>query len=348
MSSAPSRIPWSTGRLLRGLAWGTLLAVLAASGAGLAGVVWHAPGSPARAELTYAGDLALGARLDTAAAELELIAADVEKLADEAKTALEEVASLDQFRIQASLNRGDTLAVLIDARARALRDSLADLPGNEPDAALRYSNPTLARRSAILTAIETSLGLAAHWRSVGLRASETANLVGLISEHDTTVIRAAVDGRKRKWKAARDRVAAALEIMKTIEQLRKRLIAESEDTVLDQWIARTKAYDRALRKLYETLRKSKGKITIEVQSARREERTAFENLPPDRRTILVIIAEVTRGGLTRAVLNIEDAHARLDEALEAVDAFVPEPPGNEPASSEAPAGEVPPTEAPAP
>ena len=52
-----------------------------------------------------------------------------------------------------------------------------------------------------------------------------------------------------------------------------------------------------------------------MQSARREERIAFENLPPDRRTMLVIISEVTRGGLTQAVVAIEDAHGRVDEAL---------------------------------
>ena len=61
--------------------------------------------------------------------------------------------------------------------------------------------------------------------------------------------------------------------------------------------------------------KSKGRVTVEVQSARREERDAFEQLPPDRRTILVIVSEVTRNGLTQAVLAIEEAHGRLDEAL---------------------------------
>ena len=50
-------------------------------------------------------------------------------------------------------------------------------------------------------------------------------------------------------------------------------------------------------------------------AARRAERAAFEQLPPDRRTIIVIVAEVARGGLTQAVLAIEDAHGRIDDAL---------------------------------
>ena len=45
------------------------------------------------------------------------------------------------------------------------------------------------------------------------------------------------------------------------------------------------------------------------------EQVAFNNLPPDRRTIIVIVSEVARGGLTQAVLAIEDAHGRIDDAL---------------------------------
>jgi hypothetical protein len=315
MSSAPSRTRRSIGRLVRGVSWTVLLAVLAASGAGLAGLAWHAPGSGARAELTYAGDTALGARLESATTELRAIAADVAALADEAKTALEEVASMDPSRLQASLDRGRALATRIDATARALDAALADLPGDEPDAALHYSNPVLVRRAAVLAAIEAARGLAAHWQTVSLRASETGNLVALINAHDTTVLDATESGRNSRFGEAAAKVEEALAIIVTIEGLRGRLIAGTEETVLDEWIERTRAYDLALRTLYLALQRSKGRITIEVQSARREERIAFDNLPPDRRTILVIISEVTRGGLTQAVVAIEDAHGRVDEAL---------------------------------
>ena len=94
--------------------------------------------------------------------------------------------------------------------------------------------------------------------------------------------------------------------------------------ILDEWIERTGAYDVALRRLYAALVKSKGKVTVEVQSARREERAAFDQLPPDRRTILVIISEVTRNGLTQAVIAIDEAHGRLDDALiDVVEASAP-------------------------
>jgi hypothetical protein len=253
--------------------------------------------------------------LEGAASRLATIAADVSALADEAKTALEEVASMDPARLQASLDRGRDLATRIDTAARALDAELVDLPGDEPDAALRYSSPTLVRRAAVLAAIKAASGLAAHWQTVSLRASETGNLLSLINEHDTTVLDATESGRNRRFGEAAVRVEDALVVIVTIEGLRTRLIAGSEETVLDAWIDRTRAYDLALRALYLALDRSNGEITAEVQSARREERIAFENLPPDRRTILVIISEVARGGLTQAVVAIEDAHAHLDAAL---------------------------------
>ena len=44
-------------------------------------------------------------------------------------------------------------------------------------------------------------------------------------------------------------------------------------------------------------------------------KAAHDLLPPDRRTIIVIVAEVARGGLTQAVLAIEEANGHIDDAL---------------------------------
>ena len=314
MSSAPVRITSSLGRAVSGVLWGVLLAVLAASAAGLAGIAWHAPGSPSRAELTAAGDAALGARLDAATADLEQIAADVEQLAVEAKTALEDVSSADPERLDATLSRGDALAASIETRSASLRAATADLPGTEPDAPMRYSNAVLVRRSATLAAIEASAGLAGNWQTVAARARDTARLTALITEHDTTVVNGIQHGLNGKFKNAVDTIDEALVVMDDIKALRARLVAD-DDTILDEWIQRTGNYDLALQHLYGALVKSKGRVTVEVQSARREERDAFEQLPPDRRTILVIIGEVARSGLIQAVVAIDEAHGRLDEAL---------------------------------
>ena len=315
MSSARARIQPVAGRAIRGILWTALFAVLAAGGAGLIAEASHTPGSPSRAELTSAGDVALGARLDEATDQLRAIAADVERLAEDAKTALEEIASSDPTKLQDSLAEGSQVAATINAETRALLDSLAGLPGDEPDAVLHYSNDTLVRRAAILAALDAAASLNAHWLQVTGRAVEASQLTTLIAEHDEIVLEAAALGRTRKYAEAATTLDQAILAVVNVQDQRTKLIAGNETTVLDEWIQRNGAYDQALKALYVALDQSGGKITAKVQLARRDERDAFEQLPPDRRTIIVIVAEVARGGLTQAVLAIEDAHGRIDDAL---------------------------------
>lgn len=315
MSSAPARILLPLGRVLRGVAWALLLAILAVSGAGLVGGTWNAPGSPARAELTWAGDSAIDARLDVATLELQRISDDVEQLAVEAKAALQEVASTDPTRLRSALERGGEIAAGIESETVDLREALSGLPGDGPNAGIDYSNGTLVRRAAILAAIDAAASLAAQWQQVTGRAVDAAQLTYLIATHDATVLEAATKGRAAEYREATAILDTALLTVSEIKSLRARLIAGTEPTVLDEWVDRNAAYDLALKTLYAALVASKGKVTIIVQSARREERLAFEQLPPDRRTIIVIVAEVARGGLTQAVLAIEEASGRIDDAL---------------------------------
>ena len=315
MTSARSRTLRTLGRILRGVIWTVLFAVLAASGAGLVDGSWHAPGSPARAELTWAGDSTLDRRLDAATVELQRIAEDVEQLADQAKTALSEVASIDPSRLHAALESGTEIAAAIERATFDLQQSLRGLPGDGPLAAIEYSNPTLVRRAAILAATDAASTLAGLWSQVTARSADAAKLRALIATHDTTVLNAAAKGVDGDFKDAALTLDAAIVTVADIKALRLRLIAGTEPTVLDEWVERNLGYDVALKRLYAALVKSKGKITLAVQSARREERAAFEQLPPDRRTILVIIAEVARGGLTQAVLAIDEVSSRIDDAL---------------------------------
>ena len=316
MSSAPARIQPILRRLVRGISWTILLALLAVSGAGLVGETFHPPGSPARAELTWTGDQAIDAELDVAARELTDIAADVGRLATLAKTALGEVTSVDATRLRAALEDGGAVALRIEEHTKTLRASLVGLPGDGPTAAIDYSNATLVRRAAILAAIDAAGSVASQWQSVTGRAVDSALVNSLISKHDQTVLAAAQQGVAGKYSAAIPILDEALGLIQEIQDLRVRLIASTEDTVLDEWIQRNTAYVTALKKLYQALVKSKGDpLTIEVQAANREVKIAFDNLPPDRRTIIVIVAEVARGGLTQAVIAIEDAHGRIDDAL---------------------------------
>jgi hypothetical protein len=315
MSSAPARILEPLGRVLRGLAWAFLLGLLAISGAGLVDGTWHAPGGPARAELTWAGDAAIDARLDLATIELQRISDDVDELSTQAKTALQEVAATDPTRLQSALQRGGEIAEAIDSEAHDLREALRGLPGDGPNAAIEFSNPTLVRRAAILAAIDSAASLAASWQQVTGRASDAAQVTSLIAKHDATVLEAAAKGVAHKYKEAIPILDRALLIVADVKTLRVRLIPGTEQTVLDEWIERDANYDTALKKLYAALVKSKGKQSLGVTAALREVKIAHDLLPPDRRTIIVIVAEVARGGLTQAVLAIEEANGHIDDAL---------------------------------
>jgi len=315
MSSAPARTLPSLGRALRGIAWTALFAVLAAGAAGLIAQASHTPGTPARADLTSEGDALLNGRLDQATSRLEAISASVDGLADAAKTALEEITSPDQTKLQDSLARGGELATSITTETTALQAALAGLPGDEPDAALRYSNDTLVRRAATLAALDAAAGLQANWEQVTARALEASQVTELIAEHDQLVLDAAAKGRNRHYADAAATLDQAILKVASVLERRTKLIADTGRTVLDEWIERNRDYDLALQALYLALEQSGGRVTVKVQAARRAERAAFDQLPPDRRTIIVIIAEVARGGLTQAVLAIEDARGRLEDAL---------------------------------
>jgi hypothetical protein len=315
MTSAPPRTPSLLRRTLRGAGWTIVFTTFAVGAAGLIGESFHPAGSLARAELTYSGDAALAARLDAATTQLQAISANVDELAADAKSALEEVASTDPTRLRDALARGGQAATAIATQTRDLKESLADLPGDGPDAVLQFSNATLVRRASIIAALDAATSLASLWQTVTGGAANAAHLINLIDTHDQTVLAAAAEGRDHHYKTGATILGTALETIGQVQQLRATMIAGTGDTVLDEWISRTSNYDRALQALYLALVKSHGVVTLDVQAKRRDERAAFSQLPPDRRTIIVIVSEVARGGLTEAILAIDEAHARIDDAL---------------------------------
>jgi hypothetical protein len=315
MSSAPTRTIPPLGRVLRGVGWTLVFAAFAVGGAGLLGESFHPPGSPSRAELTYAGDTALAVRLDAAASQLQAISDNVDELATDAKTALEEVGSTDPTRLRDALLHGGQAATAIATQTRDLKESLAGLPGDGPGAAIDYSNPTLVRRAAMIAALEAASSMASLWQTVTGGAANAAHLIDLIDEHDQTVLQAAAQGRNHAYRAGATTLDSALDTIAQVQQLRVTLISGGGDTVLDEWIQRTSTFDKALQALYVALDESHGVVTLKVQDKRRDEEAAFAQLPPDRRTIIVIVSEVARGGLTEAILSIEEAHGRIDDAL---------------------------------
>lgn len=307
------------GTLTGAVAWTMLSVAVSLGGAGIVSQLAHVPGGPERAELTWGADAALKVRLDAAAASLTDIASNVDRMAEAAKAALGSVASVDPATLQSNLERGNGAAVLIAQATQALRDSLAGLPGDGPDAAYTFSNPTLVRRAQILAALDAALTLADSWNSVTARSLAAARAAGLLNLHNQQIFDASrlVTGNPAHpdYADAVAKIDTAKITLQDITSLRDLIVAGGDTNVLDAWIEVNQAFDDELRGLYAALVTSHGKNNIVVQAHFRDEEAARNNLPKDNGAIVVIVAQIAQGGLNQAVLAINDAQGRIEGAL---------------------------------
>src|SRR5262249_51325149 len=132
-------------------------------------------------------------------ARLQNISDAVDGLAADAKDALEQLGATDQAAVQASLEHGNQEADQVDTDAHAVLAALAGLPGDEPDASLHYGNDALARRAAVLAALDAAAGLKATWLQVATQALQASDLITLLANHDEVVLAAAAQGRSRQY-----------------------------------------------------------------------------------------------------------------------------------------------------
>ena len=87
-------------------------------------------------------------------------------------------------------------------------------------------------------------------------------------------------------------------------------------STLTAWIDRNAAYDTALRRLYDALLSSKGRVTDKVRAGFDGEQAARHQLPPDTRGLVVIMSDIAEGGLNQAVISIEEARGAIGSALD--------------------------------
>ena len=305
-------------RVLLAVAWLSVIVVMALGGAGVVAQWSHPPGTPARAELTWLGDQAVEPSLDAAHADLQAIGDGVERLSVLARGALAAVTADDQGPFRAALAEGGDIGRAISADSAALRADLVALPGDLATDQISYSSDVRARRAAMLTALESTSGLARSWASLTVGSLAASDLISLLTSHDVTVAAAAAEGRQAEYPAALATLARAVTRLDDATDIRDRLENSTDVDTLDQWISRNRRYDEALIALYGALRDSGGLVNDAVRDAYREEGAARAVLPPDTRGLVVIVAEIGRGGLNQAVIAIEQARGRLNLALEAL------------------------------
>jgi hypothetical protein len=308
----------TAGRVRSAVAWLIASLLLAFGSAGIVAATTRVPGTPARADLTWAADARARVDLDDVRADLQQLADDVQALGTVARGAVAALSAHDASLLQAAIMDGSVRATAIEDDAAAIRTKLDGLAGEfGPDAPTRLSRSLIGEFGAMNAAATATNGLESSWAVLARGALAADGLTTLLLQHDEIVGAAALLGRDNKWADALAKLDDADAIFAATRAQRDILAQTAEVTTLDEWMRRTGRYDTALRTLYAALIASGGRVNDAVREAYAEEGAARADLPPDTRGLVLILAESGRGGLNTAVIEIETLRGRLFAALEA-------------------------------
>jgi hypothetical protein len=326
--------------LIGALIWLAVIVVIALGAAGIVAGMDHPPGSDGRPDVTAAGDAEVTPMLDAADADLSSLADQVEALGTQARGALASLNSADSKAAEAAITEGDDLVADVTARTAALRHELAAVPYvGTPTAGLMVSDEVVARHDRLVAALDATQGLDFAWARLTIGAVAATKMSGLLAAHDSLVGQAAAKGTQAKYADALKILGQATAQLDAARAIRDQLVQTVDVTVLDEWIGRNADYDTALRNLYKEIAKAKGNSTAATRAAVRAEAAARARLPPDTRGLVIIMADIGRGGMNGAVIAIEDARGKLSDAI---DAETPAPgdssaPGDAPDATDSPA-----------
>ena len=313
-------------RVLATIGWFGLLVVIGLGGAGIVNAMDHVPGSAARPELTSVGDGRVIPLLDSATTDLSALADQVAALGVQARGALAALNGVDTSTVDGAIAAGDRLVADLRVRSLALRRELATVPYvGTPTVAIELSADVAARHAALLAAIDATESLDEDWQRLTLGSVSATRLSALLAGHDDLVTRAAAAGRAARYDDASTLLDQADAAIAQARRLRDQLANTVDVTVLDQWLDRNANYDRALRDLYKVISKVGSRVTDAVRQAIAAEQAAKNQLPPDTRGLVVIMGEIGRGGMNGAVIAIEEARAKLIDAIAASNPTSPEP-----------------------
>jgi hypothetical protein len=223
----------------------------------------------------------------------------------------------DRETVEAAVAAGDDLVARIDARSLAIRLALEDIPLlGTPAGEYRVSPAVRARRDRLLASLEATSDLESSWARLTQGSITATSMSEALARHDEAILAAAALGRQGEYEKAIETLDGADAAIADARALRDRLAATVDVSTLDGWLDRNADYDAALRRLYGALRTVGGRVTKDVREAVDAERAAKDRLPPDARAMVVIMADIGRGGMNEAVIAIETARGRLAEALE--------------------------------
>ncbi len=285
---------------------------------GLVSATDHLPVMGARPELTFSQDREVQATLDEASAGLVELADTVAALGVQARGALAALNGSATETVEAAIAEGDTLLDAVTAQTTSLRLHLADVPYiARTDTAMLLSDEPVARHASLAAALDATEGLRDAWFRLSTGSVAAIQVSSLLARHDDEVLAAAELGRAARYEDAIVNLDAADATILATRALRTQLSNTVDVTVLDEWLDRNEAYDVALRNLYLEYGRVGNTVTQALRDAIAAEAAARAQLPPDTRGLVVIMAEIGRGGMTGAVIAIEQARGRLTAAIEA-------------------------------
>jgi hypothetical protein len=314
------------------VAWVAIALVLSLGAAGIVATMTSQPETDAHAELTYTGDASYEPAFANAMTELSKLSGEVAQLSDLGRAALGQLSAGDSDQLDATVAQGEELASTIESHAASIRHDLQTLPGLGPGDDLALSPGALDRERRALASLDSTNGLSAAWSKLAVSAGAASRIATLLSGHDQSTADAAADGRQEKYTDALAKLDESDRLMAQSRAFRDTLAKTVDVGTLTQWLDLNASYDAALRRLYQALVDSKGKVTNEVRAAFEGEGKARNQLPADSKALVIILAEIGRGGLNQAVITIEQARGELDSAIGTLNAS--ESPG--PDGSEAP------------
>lgn len=305
-------------RLLVAVVWPIVVGLVALGIAGLVAWLDHRPGGSGRPELTWARDKAVGAELDAATAELSGIAGDVERLGLLGRGSLAALTARDFDLLDRTIASGTVLAAGIRDEGTELRARLLALPMSEPDTRLSLSPASLDRYAKLVAALDATNGVAGSWARLVQGSLSAGRLTALLDGHDKLILSGIEAGVTGNWTTALARIDAATALLVEADALRVELQNTVDVGTLNEWLRRNREYDVALRALYVVSARTPTRVTPEIRAALAAEKAARDALPRDTANLGIILAEIARGGLNQAVIGIEEARARLADALAAV------------------------------
>jgi hypothetical protein len=312
----PNLVTLARSLLVR-VTWFVCAVLLAFGAGGIVSGMAHQPATPARAELTWAGDQRIGPELVGAATDLDKLTEDVDGLGNLGTRALVAVNGGDTDRIRAAISDGEKLLGTIETETQALRTRLAAIQGVGAGAELRLGGLPLRRYETLTGALDATDGLRNSWGRLTAGSLAALQLQTSLADHDTSTAAAARLGTAGKYADALTQLDRSDASIAAARAQREQMSASMDVTILTDWVDRNADYDVALRRLYTALRSSNGKATPAVSKAYAAELAARERLPHDTRGLIIIMAEVARNGLNEAVIDIEHAKGRLRSALDA-------------------------------